>query len=71
MTNTTALQLLQALLAERGIPLPASTGDAATDTRRLLQTALAIGMDNVPPELEQALAETFDAVAASSREAEG
>ena len=71
MTNNTAPQLLQALLAERGIPLPASSGDAATDMRRLLQTALDIGMDDVPPELERALAETFDAVAASCRNAEG
>lgn len=71
MTNNTALQLLQALLAERGIPLPASSGDAVTDTRRLIQTALAIGMDDMPVELERALAETFDAVAASCRETEG
>lgn len=70
MTNSTAPQLLQALLAERGIPLPVSSGDAATDTRRLLQAALAIGMDDMPPELEHALAETFDAVAASCRDAE-
>lgn len=70
MTDDTALKILQALLAERGISVPVRSGDAATDMRRLLQDVLAIGMSDVPAELERALAETFDTVSASSEDAE-
>lgn len=67
MKDTTAKHLLQALLAEKGIPLPAGTGDPETDAGRLLERALAPdALGNVPDATCRALAETFDAIATAS-----